>query len=374
MALIATLFACASDDEADTGSSDPTHVSSGFGTGMGSSSTSLATGDAGATTEFSTDTDIAATDPTSSTTDVPTTSAPSTASSTASETSDTEDPSLGNGDLRGILTFARYGADPLNEDEFVGFAGAWRIADMALTDVHDFFGLWGLDTPYPIPPETPDHLEHNGLLGGFDWGAPTDWLLAGNAMSLARADVRVDACLLYLGGTAEVVVPGLDEPVPNYPIYAATNSSQQPPECAPALDDWEADADYDLVLFGGALFPNNRLRGAIHTPPLFEIETPEVTRFLAPIDSEDDLIIRWTANANEGDRFIIRGRDMFGRMFTVNAVDDGEYVIPAADLQELDAGPMTLMFARENPELVPFSDGTVNVLTRFEQRAYFELL
>lgn len=389
LALVAPVVACDDDsDDAETAGDD---FDSGF---MPGNSTSGATsGTTGASTSDTSDTSDTGTTDLGSTTSSTTTGDPEDdddadtsggttdrsddetqgepgESSTASD-DESGGPVLGEGDLRGILTFARYGSDPLNDNDVVGFAGAWRTAERELVEVEDFFGVWGLDTPFPIPPAEPDTLEHNGLLGGFDWGLPVYWRLAGNAMALVHADTRAQACLLYRGGAPEVEFAGMT--VPNYPIYASTNSSLQPAGCQPDAAQWIGDTAYDLVLYGGALFPTNVLRSRVHTPPTFEVAAPDFARFQARLSSEDDLTVRWTANGNPGNRVVLRARDMFGRMFTVHAADDGEYTIRAADLQELDPGPLTLMVARENLQYVPFTDGTVKVLTRYEQWGYFEL-
>lgn len=378
--------ACASDDDPDILRGDSDVIASGFTSGASTGLTDPGPGSTAATDATATDAGetTGTQDSTSDPTLHPDTSGTPGTSDTPGTTEDptstthvidpTEGPLLGDGDLRGILTFSRYAADPLNESDFVGMAGAWRTADDELTEIEDFFGLWGLDTPYPMPPEELDALEHNGLLGGFDWGLALQWQLAGNAMTLVQSDLRAQACLLYLGGSPEVMIPGIDDPVPNFPIYAATQSPQQPEACRPSLDHWSGDTAYDLVLYGGELFATNVLPGAVQTPPVLEVTAPDFTIFQEPLSRDDDLTLVWSDNGNVGNRVIIRARDMFGRMFTVHAEDDGEYTIPAADLQELDVGPLTLMVAREHLELVPFTDGTVKVLTRYEQRGYFELI
>lgn len=274
---------------------------------------------------------------------------------------------LGDGDLRGLLTFALYPADALTPEDIVGIAGAWRTKDTELA-IEDFFGVWGLQTAYPPPPEEPDTLEHNDLLAGFDWDQGKEtaddvvWLLAGNAMKLVSSENTAQACLLYLGNN------------PDYPIYAATHSSAQPEGCAPEPDSFVPDAEYDIVLYGGDLFVTNALDAQVHTPPAFEVTAPSFEAFGAPVDHTDDLVIQWSGDGNEGNRITIRVSDMFGRMFTIHARDDGEYAIPASALDVLEEGPLTITVARENLETVPFTDGTVKVLTRFERWGYFELI
>ena len=285
---------------------------------------------------------------------------------------------LGEGDMRGILTFALYPADPVTNEDLVGMAGAWRNVDDELTEVDDFFALQGLDTAFPLPPTDADTLEQNGLLVAFDWGAPGDWLLAGNAMKLRvtgdTEDTQPQACLMYRGGEPTIEIPPQSGNfVPNYPVYAATNSTLQPEGCAPDPATWLEDTEYDIVLYGGDLFEDNSLAGQVHTPPGFEVISPDISVFQEPVDSTNDLTITWTSNGSPDDRVIIRGWDMFGRMFTANAADDGQYTISASDLQELDLGPMTLTIARENIEEVPFTDGLVKVVTRYERWGYLDL-
>ena len=72
-------------------------------------------------------------------------------------------------------------------------------------------------------------------------------------------------------------------------------------------------------------------------------------------------------------RLVIRVFDMFGRMFTVHAADDGSYTIPANDLLALSAGPATLIVSREHLEEVAFTDGVVRVLSSYSQWGYIEL-
>lgn len=285
---------------------------------------------------------------------------------------------LGEGDVRGILTFTLYPADAITNEDIVGMAGAYRdIADNPDHDfstIDDFFALWGLSTAFPPPPAEEDGLQHDGLLPDFDWGAPTDWLLAGNAMKLRLPDSAAHACLLYRGGSPQVAFPpGSDMMVPNYPIYASSYSSLQPEGCSPEAATWLPDTEYDLVLYGGELFEDNSLTGQVHTPPVFEITAPNFDEYQRPVDSMVDLEIAWSGEGNPDNRIVIRVWDMFGRTFSIHADDDGSYVIPAADLQMLELGPITVTVARENIENVPFTDGVVKVTTRYEVWGYFDL-
>jgi hypothetical protein len=281
---------------------------------------------------------------------------------------------LGEGDLRGLLTFTLYPADALTSEDIVGMAGAWRDASLGFDEVDDFFGVYGLDTPFPLPPVDDDTIEHNELLADFDWGAPQDWLLAGNAMKLRLADAEALACLVYRGGEPELELPPASGNfVPNYPMYASTLSTLQPQGCAPDPTTWRPDTYYDLVLYGGELFESNALVGQVHTPPAFELTAPDFAAFQEPVDIQADLELTWTGGLDSGGRLVIRAWDMFGRMMTARAADDGAFTIPASDLQVLEPGPMTITVARERLEDIPFTDGVVKVVTRYEHWGYFDL-
>jgi hypothetical protein len=298
------------------------------------------------------------------------------ASESAGDVTDSGEDTLGEGDLRGILTFTFYPQDAVTDQDIVGMAGAWPGDEQILDTVDDFFGVWGLETFFPPPPVDLDALQHDGFAVGFDWGSPTDWLLAGTAMKLALADDSgaAQACLLYLGGSPEVEFPpNSGTMAPNYPIYASTDSSLQPAGCMPEAMNWQPDADYDLVLYGGELFETNVLPARVHTPPAFEVSAPAFGEFQTPLDQSADLEVRWDGEGNPDDRIVIRVWDMFGRMFTVHATDDGSYTIAADALGQLDVGPATITVARERIEPVPFTDGVIKVVTRYERWGYFDL-
>jgi hypothetical protein len=259
---------------------------------------------------------------------------------------------LGEGDIRGILTFTFHPASPVTEADWVGVAGAWRDASMDFDEVDDFFAVVALQTTFPPPPVEEDELRHDGVPTAFDWGQADDWLRAGNAMKLVTGEVEAVACLLMLG----------DE----LPIYLASESSLQPEVCRPDPTTWLPDTSYDLVLYGGERFDTSVLPDRVHTPPALELLAPEIAHFGLAVSSDDALEIAWTDDGNPSNRIVIRMMDMFGRMFTIHAADDGHYEIPAAALRELAVGPATLTIAREQIDLVPFGDGVVKVVLRYE--------
>ncbi len=300
----------------------------------------------------------------------PSTGDPTGASDTQSSGYDT----LGEGDLRGTLSFTLYAADAANPEPLLGMAGAWRDVDDDLEGVEDFFGVFGLAKQWPAPPAETDTLQSNAVPPTFEWGGPTQWLLAGNGMKLRTDEAEASACLLYYGGTPEVEFPpGSDQMVPNYPIYAATTSPNQPEGCAPDAATWSPMTAYDIVLYGGELFETNALVGQVHTPDALEVTAPDVTSFGLQVPIDEDLEITWTGEAGADTRLVIRVFDMFGRMFTVHAEDDGAYTVPADALEALTAGPATLIVSREHLEEVPFTDGVVRVLSSYAQWAYIEL-
>jgi hypothetical protein len=266
---------------------------------------------------------------------------------------------FGEGDVRGILTFAFYPDDPVTRTDLVGLAGAWRPESLGFDEVDDFFGVYALQTTFPPPPSGDDELVQNAVPTPFDWGRPDDWLRAGNGMKLVSGDTEALACLLMVGG--------------EYPVYVASHSMLHPEGCQPDVASWLPDTAYDIVLYGGDLFETNVLYEQVHTPPAFDVSAPDIGHFNLHVPLGEPLQVAWTDNGNPGNRVVIRMSDMFGRMFTVNAVDDGSYAIAAAAMAELAPGPVTLTIAREQIDLVPFTEGVVKVVTRYEHWGYLEL-
>jgi hypothetical protein len=104
------------------------------------------------------------------------------------------------------------------------------------------------------------------------------------------------------------------------------------------------------------------------------MDAPDFETFNAEIDQGDGLDIEWSGDGGSRDRMIIRVWDDQGRMFTINATDDGEYEIPADALAVLEPGPITISVARERVERIPFPQGGVKSVTRYERRGYFDLI
>lgn len=269
---------------------------------------------------------------------------------------------VGMGELRGILTFTLYPADPVLDYDRLGMAGAWHTEEVGYDTVDDFYAAYGLQIAFPLPPEKEDTLEQNDVPAGFDWGDVEGWLKAGNAMKLAKGDKEALACFLDVGMVFDL-----------YPVYAATGSGNQPEGCAPDVKDFVPDAYYDLVLYGGEMFSDTVLLEVVHTPAELEVDEPDLEEFELPIQQSDDLRVRWNASSSKTDRIVIRVWDDFGRMFTIHAKDDGEYTIPAEALGVLTAGPITLTIARERIARIPLDAGGIKVVTRIERWGYLDM-
>lgn len=269
---------------------------------------------------------------------------------------------LGEGDMRGILTFTRYQADPVIGEDRTAMAGAWRIADVGWDGVDDFVAVFEQQTLFPVPAGELDAVQHDDVPAPFDWGDIEEWVLAGTAMKLRVADTEALACLLEVGMVGDI-----------YPVYAATASMVQPDGCAPELADWMADTDYDIVLYGGEVFDDNVLLDQVHTPAEFTVTSPDFDHYMLSLSQADAIDLAWDGTGSDDDRFVVRVWDDFGRMFTILATDDGELSIPADALGVLAPGPITIAVARERVRDVPFTDGLVKAVTRIERRGYFDL-
>lgn len=286
--------------------------------------------------------------------------------SAADTQTDSADPTgietLGEGDMRGILTFSRYLADPVTRTDRIAMAGAWRVADVGWDGVDDFVAVFEQQSLFPPPPAGDDELEQNDVPPPFDWGEIEEWVLAGNAMKLRAGETEALACLLEVGMVGDL-----------FPVYAATPSMVQPEGCAPEPADWLPDMGYDIVLYGGDVFSDNVLLDQVHTPADFTTTAPDLDEYLLQVSQSADIDLAWDGEGAPDDRFVVRVWDDFGRMFTLRAADDGAATIPASALAVLSPGPITIAIARERVQDVPFTDGIIKAVTRVERRGYLDL-
>ncbi len=271
--------------------------------------------------------------------------------------------SWGEGEMRGILTFSFYPADALTGADHIGLAGAWHQDEARVEEIDDFYAVFALQARFPLPPEDDDALEQNDIPAGYAWGGRDEWFQAGNAFKLATGEHGMLACLLHVGTSNDL-----------FPVYAATASSTVQ-GCAPDPAAWVPGADYDLVMYGGDLFPTHALVGPVEAPLDFTIDEPDFEAYNAEIAQGDALDVEWDGESGSSrDRMVIRVWDDLGRMFTIRAQDDGAYEIPSSALAVLQAGPITVTVARERIERIPFPQGGVKVVTRYERRGYFDLV
>jgi|GEM_PF-2041164 len=91
------------------------------------------------------------------------------------------------------------------------------------------------------------------------------------------------------------------------------------------------------------------------------------------IDATGDLVVEWGAGRASESSIEIRLLDGDGTLVSAHAMDDGAFVVPAADLQTLAPGPLDVMVARRRSEEVAFSEGTITVMMRSEQWGFFDL-
>ena len=99
----------------------------------------------------------------------------------------------------------------------------------------------------------------------------------------------------------------------------------------------------------------------------------DLDEFDAPLPVDQDLVITWEPGDDPEARIIIRVVDTDTNVITVNAVDDGDFTIPAAELAALTVGPMDLVIARERTDRVQFTAGGLTVLGRYERWGFFDL-
>jgi hypothetical protein len=268
----------------------------------------------------------------------------------------------GAGELRGIVTFTLYPADALGGVDELGFAGAWRTSDEDVEVIDDFYAAFALGTAFPLPPGV-DELAQNDIPAGFVWGDVEDWVIAGTAFKLSHPeeDVQAQACLREVGMVLDI-----------YPVYAAAGDTND--GCGADASQWVPGKDYDFVIYGGEMFDDVSYHGAVETPAALEVTAPDFEEYNAPVMQSDALTVQWKGDDPRGYRLVIRVWDDLGRMFTINAEDDGEYRIPADALAVLTPGPITMTVAREHIERIPIPAGGVKVVTRYERWGYFDLV
>jgi hypothetical protein len=266
----------------------------------------------------------------------------------------------GDGELRGILTFTLYPKDALVDTDELGLAGAWRTSDEDIEAVDDFYAAFALGIAFPLPPGE-DELQQNEIPAGFDWGDVETWAEAGTAFKLVHESegVQAEACLHHVGMVFDI-----------YPIYTAAGEG----DCAADASQYLPGKDYDFIVYGGEMFADVVYHGAVETPAGFEVTSPAFDEYNAPLMQSDDVTVEWEGEDPRGYRLVIRVWDDLGRMFTINAKDDGEYRIPADALAVLAPGPITIAVAREHIERIPIPAGGVKVVTRYERFGYFDLV
>jgi len=260
------------------------------------------------------------------------------------------------GDLRGLVNFTYYPADAAIDEPLLGVAGAYRMETFAIDDL---FALAGLQLYQPPPPDTLDTLEEYAPLP-FAWGAADTWVAAGNGIGLSHADGTGLACLTMADDA--------------YPLYLAAGSDAFDPACAPDPAVWSPETDYSLALFGGELFEDLYVGGAVQTPAAVSVSAPDLSVYNLEIERDEPLEILWTAGDDPRARIVVRVWDQYGQGVVVAAEDDGEYVIPAANLGSLSGGPGFLTITRERSQTINFEAGSVRVLTRHETWGYIDIL
>jgi len=264
------------------------------------------------------------------------------------------------GEIRAVLTVTFTPQNSLSGGDVLGMAGGYRIAEVGWVGSEDLYSPVAYQLAFPTPPETADTLLPAEPVPVFEWGDDEDWLLAGNGMKLRGGEdgPEILACLLTSG---------------DYPLYRTSTAMGVPAECAPDSASWSPATTYDVVLYGGELFEDNVLLERITTPPALSVTAPDLSVFNAGVPQDQDLAIAWSAGDDPEARIIIRVIDDNDNVITVHAADDGDYVIPAAELGALVTGPLDLSIARERTDRVQFTDGGLTVLSRTEHWGFFDL-
>ena len=271
------------------------------------------------------------------------------ASTGDASTGGTDDPTGGAAGANfGLLNFTYYPATAAGLPEELGMAGAWRTTPFT-TD--DFYAVQAWSMHLPPAPAAPDTLENNAIPAPYEWGKADTWVTAGNAFKLRAGGQESAACLFLVGGT--------------FPIYLSDDADNFDPACAPDPTRWTPGGVYDLIAFGGEMWPDDVLPAAITAPSALTVTSPDVSISLAPLDRTQDLALAWQADA-PADRVVVRLIDTFGQMLSAHAADDGSFTIPAAELGKLAPGPATLTIARERLYDLALPAGALRVVVRYE--------
>lgn len=273
-------------------------------------------------------------------------------------------PTTGEGDTSpvevgphfGVLTFTRYPADASGAPELLGLAAAWRTEPSA-TD--DFYAVRAFDQFFPPAPADVDALVRSAP-AVYDWGRPDAWVTLGNGVRLA-------------GGAGEDPLACLQVYRGEYPLYLADAAEFIDPACAPDPARWQAGTAYDLVVYGGDMFEDSDVPGAVVTPTALAVTAPDLATFDFPLDRTRDLELAWEPGDPDHERVVVRLWDRDGVMLTAHAADDGAYTIPAAELAALATGAVTLTVARERVADLGLLPGRLRVVARHELWAYPDL-
>jgi len=341
---MAVLSSCAGDDSAPAGEGGTTSAASGFATmSTGTSSGTTSSADSTSTTG-------------SASGDLESTSSAGTLSDTQTET---EGPRA----IAGLLTFVHRAPHPLDSVGAVGLAGGYRTTEVGWDGVDDLYAPVAYQLAFPALPEVGE-VSADGPIGSFAWGGTSDWILAGNGLKLAVPDgPEVLACRIAL----EATVANPD----GYPVYVT--SATQAEACAASPDAFVGETTYDVVLYGGDAFVDNVLPARVTTPAKLDVVSPDMSVYGLAIDATGDLVVEWGAGRASESSIEIRLLDGDGTLVSAHAMDDGAFVVPAADLQTLAPGPLDVMVARRRSEEVAFSEGTITVMMRSEQWGFFDL-
>lgn len=267
------------------------------------------------------------------------------------------------GEILGVLTVTFTPAHALVDHDVVGLAGGYRSAEVGWEGTEDLYSPIAYQLAFPAAPDEPDTLVSAVPVPAFDWGDDEDWLVAGNGMKLRQGEGGPEllACLLVSGTTGQ------------YPVYRSSAAMGVADECNPPGTAWSAVTPYDVVLYGGGLFEDNVLLERVTTPAALVVTAPDLDSFAAPLAADEDLTVAWEPGDDPEARIIIRVIDADTNVITVHAADDGEFIIPAAELAALTLGPLDLLVARERTDRVQFTDGGLTVLGRFERWGFLDL-